>query len=248
MRILFVAMSDSVHTARWINQLDGQNWDIHLFPSIDIGQVNPELMNATVHHSFYGKQDVRNRTVRIKGLPVIVPSISQYVAYVFRMALQCSRWHNYRSGQLRRLIKRLKPDIIHSLEFQSGGYLVSDVKKSCTSQFPPWIATNWGSDIYLFGRLSEHVDRIKDVLERCEYYACECQRDVMLARQLGFKGKVLPVLPNSGGFNLERTAQLRQPGTVSERRLILLKGYQHWAGRMPKLPQPGHQAMGTSDL
>jgi glycosyltransferase involved in cell wall biosynthesis len=231
MRILFIAMSDSIHTTRWINQVEGQGWDIHLFPSIDIGQVNPYLMNTTVHHSFYGKQNVHSKTTRIKGIPVIVPSISQYAAYACRAALQHTRWHNYRSGQLRRLIRRLKPDIIHSLEFQSGGYLVSDVKKSYDGQFPSWIATNWGSDIYLFGRLSEHAGKIKDVLEKCDYYSCECRRDVMLARQLGFKGKVLPVLPNTGGFDLERTAQFRQPGAVSARRLILLKGYQHWAGR-----------------
>ena len=37
MRILFVAMADSVHTARWISQIDDQGWDIHLYPSIDCG-------------------------------------------------------------------------------------------------------------------------------------------------------------------------------------------------------------------
>jgi glycosyltransferase involved in cell wall biosynthesis len=231
LRILFVAMSDSVHTARWINQLEGQGWDIHLFPSIDIGYVNPDLRNTIVHHSFYRKQKVHVQTTRFKGIPIVTPPISEQVAYVFRMALQRKIWAEYRLYQLRKLIKRLKPDIIHSLEFQSGAYLVSDVKKSYVGQFPPWIATNWGSDIYLFGRLAEHINKIKDVLEKCDYYSCECQRDVMLARQLGFKGKVLPVLPNTGGFDIERAAQLRQPGAASGRRLILLKGYQHWAGR-----------------
>ncbi len=117
------------------------------------------------------------------------------------------------------------------MEIQAAGYLTMDVRKKYGGQFPPWIVTNWGSDIYLFGRLAEHVDRIKDVLAACDYYSCECQRDVQLAKQMGLKGKVLPVLPNGGGFDLTRVVQFRQPGPTSQRRLILLKGYTGWAGR-----------------
>jgi glycosyltransferase involved in cell wall biosynthesis len=91
--------------------------------------------------------------------------------------------------------------------------------------------TNWGSDIYLFGRFPEHAEKIKVILEMCDYYSAECHRDVELARRMGFAGKVLPVFPNAGGFDLERVQKLREPGRVSERRVILLKGYQHWAGR-----------------
>jgi glycosyltransferase involved in cell wall biosynthesis len=175
-------------------------------------------------------QNDRHQTVRLHGLPVIFPRISREIAYVGRAALEYV-WPDYRSFQLERLIKRWRPDIIHSMEIQAGGYLVSEVRKRYAGQFPPWIVTNWGSDIYLFGRLAEHVDKIREVLARCDYYSCECQRDVHLARQFGFRGEVLPLLPNTGGFDLVRIAQFRQPGPSSARRLILLKGYQHWAGR-----------------
>jgi hypothetical protein len=45
-----------------------------------------------------------------------------------------------------------------------------------------------------------------------EYYFCQCQRDVYLARTYGFKGEVFPVFPNDGGFDLERGSALRAPG------------------------------------
>lgn len=61
MKILFVAMSDSIHTARWINQIADRGWDIRLFPSIDCGITHPELKNVHVYHSFYGKQ--KNKSV-----------------------------------------------------------------------------------------------------------------------------------------------------------------------------------------
>jgi len=226
LRILFVAMSESIHAARWISQIADQGWDLHLFPSVDYGITHPDLRNVTVHHSVYGKQQNRDRTVDLRGVPVV----SGAFAYLGRHALKRT-WPDYRAFQLHRLIKTLRPDIIHSMEIQAAGYLTLDVKKRCAGQCSPWIATNWGSDLYLFGRMAEHVDRIKAVLAACDYYSCECQRDVCLARDLGLRGQVLPVLPNTGGFDLARVAQFRQPGPTSARRLILLKGYQHWAGR-----------------
>jgi glycosyltransferase involved in cell wall biosynthesis len=117
------------------------------------------------------------------------------------------------------------------MEIQHAGYLTLEAKKRLKGNFPVWIVNNWGNVIYLFGRLADHVERIKEVLATCDYYACECQRDVLLAQQMGLKGKVLPVWPNAGGFDLDRLAQFRQPGPTSARRLILLKGYQHWSGR-----------------
>jgi glycosyltransferase involved in cell wall biosynthesis len=48
---------------------------------------------------------------------------------------------------------------------------------------------------------------------------------------LGLKGEVLPIVPNGGGFDLRRAAELKHPGKTSARRLILLKGYHGWAGR-----------------
>jgi glycosyltransferase involved in cell wall biosynthesis len=219
-------MSDSIHTARWINQLNGQGWDLHLFPSIDYGGTHSEFRNITVHHSLYGKQKDLDQSVKLRGIPVG----SKEIAYLGRTALNriCPA---YRAFQLRRLIKKLHPDIIHSIEIQAAGYLTSEVKKKYVGKFPTWIVTNWGNDIYLFGRLSEHENKIKEVLASCDYYSCECQRDVQLAQQMGLRGEVLPVLPNAGGFDLTRVAQFRQPGPTSTRRLILLKGYQDWHGR-----------------
>ena len=130
-----------------------------------------------------------------------------------------------------RLVDRLRPDVVHSMEIQRAGYLTLEARKQLGGPFPPWIVTNWGSDIYLFGRLAEHAPKIREVLAGCDYYSCECLRDVSLAKSFGFAGTVLPVFPNAGGFDLAEVACLRQPGPASARRAIMLKGYQHWGGR-----------------
>jgi glycosyltransferase involved in cell wall biosynthesis len=226
MKILFVAMAESVHTARWISMIADQGWDLHLFPSIDNGVTHPDLKNISIYHSFYGKQRARNQSVSVKGIPVISPFAGQIGRDLSRKLFP-----DYRNKQLHKIIHKLNPDIIHSMEFQASGYLTFDAREQYGGKFPTWIATNWGSDIYLFGRLPEHVNRIKSILEVCDYYSCECFRDIQIAKDMGLKGQILPVLPNTGGFDLTRIEKFKQPGLTSARRLVVLKGYQGWAGR-----------------
>jgi len=226
MKIVFVAMSNSIHTARWIGQIAGEGWEVHLFPSQDFGATHAQLRNVVVHHSVYGRQDRLDHSTRLRGIGVG----SRMLAYGARLLLG-RFFPAYRASRLARLIRRVRPDVVHSLEFQAAGYLTLEAKKLLDGRFPKWIATNWGSDISLFGRLPEHRERIRQVLAECDYYSCECERDVALARGHGLRGKVLPVRPNGGGFDLAQARSLRAPGAPAARRLIMLKGYQGWAGR-----------------
>ena len=218
MRILFVAISDSIHAARWIGQLKDQQWNVHLFPSADHGLIHPAISGVKIHQAPY-EWPARHGSHLARGL----------VTYLRKVV--ASRWPEYRANRLARVIRRLKPDIVHSLEFQSAGYLCLEAKKLMGSDFPTWIATNWGSDIYLYGKLPAHRERIAAVLGSCDFYSCECARDIGLAKTFGLKASVLPVLPNSGGFNLHEVLSLRTAFPTSQRRTIMLKGYQHWAGR-----------------
>lgn len=234
MRILFVGQLESVHTARWINQLRGQGWDIHLFPvGYPFGQiVHPDLRDLTVHVNdfMYRSPADLDNSVRVTGtLPFFkssrVGSRAMRLAQLFRPS-----W-NDRAWQLARTIRSLKPELIHSMEIQQAGYLTLDAKRHVAGPFPKWIVANWGSDIFLYGRLAAHTDRIRAVMAACDYYNCECHRDARLAREFGFEGEILPILPVTGGLDTKRLGRLRQPGPPSARHLIALKGYQHFAGR-----------------
>ncbi len=224
LKILIVAMSDSIHTATWISQISDQGWGLHLFPSYDIGATHPELGRVTIYQSIYGRPNPR-KDLQVKGLPVY----SDKLAGVLRdLLLRFSP--NYRLNQLKHLIYRLKPDIIHSMELQGAGYLTLKARKNWRGQFPTWIATIWGSDIYLFGQLREHQTKVKQILEYCDYFSCECQRDVYLAQKLGLKGQVLRVGPVSAGSDLTKISRWRKKPS-SARKLIMLKGYQTAFGR-----------------
>lgn len=233
MRILFIGMTNSIHLTRWVNQLDGTNWERFLFPVYSV-KPHAELKGLTLINSgeFPGFQSNRSLRYMNSCLPFFAMNLMNRVIQKrlnpLRTAVKPSLFLVH---ALVSTILRIKPDIIHSMEFQEAGYLTLEAKKNIKGKFPKWIATNWGSDIYLFGRLAKHRERVRAVVENCDFYSCECERDVVLAREYGLRGEALPVIPNTGGFDLTECELLRTPGNTSKRKLILLKGYQGWAGR-----------------
>jgi glycosyltransferase involved in cell wall biosynthesis len=216
--ILLVAMFNSVHTTRWVKQLMDQDWKIYLFPSTDAEKLHSHLSGVVIVRSNY-------RKVRDALSALGLGFLARLVRYFER------KLSPHPAKQLRNVIVSLQPDLIHSLEIQAAGYLTLEAKNKFHGKFPPWIVTNWGSDIFLFGKLQRHKEKIHDVLASCDYYSCECERDVKLALEFGFSKTVLPVFPNTGGFELRQLEKLRHEILPSSRKVIMLKGYQHWAGR-----------------
>lgn len=213
-------MANSIHTARWIHQLEGLDWDVHVFSSVPT-VVHPELRNVTVYGVSANRPAGLDPRTRVRGL----------------WPLRFGTWHVGRAlsrlapAALAALIRRLRPDLVHSLEIQHAGYLTLAARNRLGTRFPPWIVTNWGSDISYFGRFAEHEPRIRQVLSASDYQAADCERDLQLARELGFEGEVFGVFPGGGGFDLDELSRLRAPGPPSSRRLIVLKGRQFWSGR-----------------
>lgn len=224
MKILIVAMLNSIHTVRWVNQLNGQGWDIHLFPVEDWG-IHSDFRNVTIHNYYCRKPERLDNSIHVVGSWSFLRT-SALVRRIINKIIP-----SLISKKLASTVRLLKPDIVHSLEIQHAGYLTLAASTLFRKNFPKWIVTNWGSDILVFGQQPDHRDKIRAVLTACNYYDCECHRDVELAIAFGFKGQVLPVLPNTGGFNINRMQEFRAAGLPSERRLIVLKGYQGWAGR-----------------
>jgi glycosyltransferase involved in cell wall biosynthesis len=225
-RILFVGMVDAIHAVRWISQITDQECEVFFFP-VERARLHPEFRNLTIFtpNIFSVKYPANNR---VRLLP--------WVNLLFLLEAKIPKFLGIPAPglvekALQWVVQTWKPDLVHSLEFQKAGYLTLAVKQKMGARFPRWIATNWGSDIALFGKFPEHREKIQSILAECDYYSAECQRDVDLAKELGFNKKILPVLPNAGGYDLEKIGAYRQPGAVSSRRVVLLKGYQGWAGR-----------------
>ncbi len=228
LRILFVAMAESVHTARWIDQLRDESWDLHLFPVRRL-PLSPDLRDVTVYPVVRHRAVASERRIRQRGVPwPLSRGGTRLTRTLERLPPLCP------PARLARVIASLEPDVVHSLEMQHAGYLTLESRRLLGARrFPPWIYSCWGSDIAYFGTDPGHEPRIRAVLEACDYLITDCERDARLARNFGFAGEHLGVFPGPGGFDLEHMRRLRRPTPVSERHLIMLKGAHDggWVGR-----------------
>lgn len=221
MKVLIVGLSDSIHLSRWIQQISNEGWEIHLFPSVPSSTLHSEIP-ANIHFHPLNPFS-KSKSSWLKVAKWIFSALLLY---------HTSRNANYLKqrelSRFKKLLKKIKPHIVHSLETQSAGYLVLDAISDCNTK-TLWWHTNWGSDFYLFSRFPQHAVRIRKLLALCDFYSCECERDLILARKLGYKGLAAKPFPNAGGYLLEKI-----PATTlfpKERRAITVKGYQGWAGR-----------------
>ena len=255
-KILFVGMIDSVHAAKWIQLVSDEGWDLHFYP---IYEANPEgnLRNITIHrpaivfnikkaiYNLYEKYILRNncrkishnQSIKYQNLSLIpVPDILiKIFEYFYRIGFargKIGAKFSYGPLNLVEVIKKIKPDLIHSMEFQHSSYCALAAKELMGNKiFPKWLITNWGSDIYYYQRFPEHLREIKKLLTSANFYSCECKRDVDLAIGLGMTAVAMEVFPNTGGFNLARIQELRNQTKPSNRKKIMVKGYEHFAGR-----------------
>ncbi|WP_413206104.1 glycosyltransferase family 4 protein [Rhodospirillum sp. A1_3_36] len=272
MKILFVGPATSLHMVRWINQLEGAGFDVHIFP-VEPTPLHPKFRNVTLHHAVFNRRPFDEQDVAKLGL-LCAPSTEETPSGGWALGRRHKRFDRSvsqtgwpwpfregarkieqgleklapkrfsRAAALARTIRRIKPDLVHSLEMMTGGYLALAAKAELERDalklnrkpplgavFPPWVLSNWGCDLQLFAQLAEHEQRARQIMAQCDYYSAECARDIKLARSFGFTGRALAVRPNASVFDLERVRKMRQPGPTSERRMILLKGYQDWHGR-----------------
>ena len=209
-KIILVAMVDSIHVARWIAQFAADEFEFTVFPSTPNRQIHKNIADMAAGQ--------RNISIYPFGGRLSLP--------LWGMDLFLG--NRLRSWFLQRIIRKVDPDFVHALEFQHGAYLANQALRAGKLNHR-FIATNYGSDIYWFQQYPKHLAQIKSVLERADLYSAECERDVQLALGFGFKGKVLPVIPNAGGILPKYASMPVLP--PSERKLLLIKGYDGWVGR-----------------
>lgn len=236
MKILFVGEVGSIHVARWINQLYGSGWDYRIFQSVPY---HAGIRNEYNPAFFYLPYEILiPESFEVKFTLTSKPEnrISRLFGKIFKkinMPFLTSRNNNpeiQHARFLANLIRDWQPDVIHSLgmfcNWRDNGIVVLRARDMLEGgKLPcPWIVSSWGADLDLYPYLGpKEWAEAEAILSSCDNLIIEGERDINLAKKLGFHGEVLAKLPAYGGITW-KTQDYCPPGLPSQRRIVLLKG------------------------
>jgi len=221
-KILIVAFSDSIHTARWISQLDQSKYDVHLFPSVPFKNIHPLLKDITVWQLPLNKEN-NHQGLNYKNPSVVYTSLEKFTgsALAKKFAGKIKSWLR---SSLNRTIELLRPEIIHSMETQNAGYLVNSLRLQKNNPF--WIHSTWGIDLQYFGAFPNHQAQLKKLMSGIGALIVEGDRDLKIAREFGFSKEAV-IIPSVGGSpDFPLFDKLESGIQSSARRKIILKGYE----------------------
>lgn len=214
MKILFISMP-SIHASRWIENLKNTDNELFWFDVTNKGAINT-LQNV---NQFVGWK--QRKTPNFKGeykLSKKFPNVYSKIKQLFEVT---------ENEALEKIILEIKPDLIHSFEMQHCSYPI--VKTMNKFPLIKWLYSCWGNDLYYYKDFKNHNKKIKVVLQRINYLHTDCQRDFFLAKELGFSGKHVGVIPGGSGYHIDEFIKYKTP--IANRNIILVKGYQLQFGR-----------------
>lgn len=214
MKILFVSLH-SIHAIRWLENLKDTSFELYWFDVLGRGN----LLTINPVHQFTDWE--QRKLPYMKGeyfLSKKLPSFYEKIESFLKVTA---------NEQLEKIINEIQPDVIHSFEMQYCSYPIIKTM----NKYPniKWVYSCWGNDLYYYRQFSKHQKKIKKALARVDYLHTDCKRDIPIAKELGFKGIHLGVIPGGAGFRLEEYDKLKCP--IKQRKTIIVKGYQHHFGR-----------------
>lgn len=214
MKILFISMP-SIHVIRWIENLKDTNYELYWFDILDREGI--ETLD-TVYQIINWKQRkikyISGEYFLSKKMPFLYKKIIPFLEVTVNEALE-------------KIILEIQPDVIHSFEMQSCSYPI--LKTMQKFENIKWIYSCWGNDLYYYQNFKSHISQIKAVLKRVNFLLTDCERDHVIAKDLGFKNHFLGIIPGGAGFKINELEPYRLG--VAERKIILVKGYEHNFGR-----------------
>lgn len=217
MKILMVSMFSN-HFFNWTKQLEGQGHTIYW---LDVYDANIQVEKISFMHHIIGwrnKTDYLGRYKIKKELPKLYDFINRFN-------------QNNLVDIFEKKLLEIQPDLVQSFEMFSSCVPILEVMQ----KYPKtkWVYNIWGNDLFYFKEFSKPKAQIKEVLKRMNYLFSDCERDHKIAENLGFNGEFLGVFPTGGGYDLDKYDKFLKE--ASERKTILIKGYEHEFGRCIKV-------------
>lgn len=196
MRICFVADAADIHTQRWAGYFANKGDDVHV---ISFDKPSEDMENSTLH------------VLRTVGIKTTILKYTINPLYVLK--------------QLKKLIKEIKPDIIH-------GHAVRDhTIIAALTGFHPFVVTAWGSDVLIYPKESKVMKyAVPFTLRRADVITCEGKNTKEVMIKMGIKSEKINIIMHgvdikkfnfSSGYKKlrEELKTFNSPTVISTRRL-----------------------------
>ena len=207
MKLLYIVDARSPIALNWISHFIQGGHEVHIastFPCLPIdGAASLDIVPVAMSGNYGLPEGGRGRSSLVRWLiPVTVRTkIRQMIApWTFPGA----------ASSLRRLSKGIQPDLIHAMRIPFEGMVASMAMRSMDDpggrqKWTPLLTSVWGNDFTLHAGSTPGMESFtREALQECDALHTDCQRDLRMARELGFAySKPGIVLPGGGGVRLE---------------------------------------------
>lgn len=204
----------SLHFFRWTEQLNDSGHEVYWFDILDSGKPSDrvswvhQMVGWKLRWDFPGRYFVKNKFPRI---------------YKFIQKVN----NRNTAHEFEKYLLEVKPEVVHSFAMNIAGISIAPIMLK--HEKVRWMLSSWGSDLYYLTNSSVYKNKLKSILSRVNYLLTDCNRDFIIAKELGFSGQFLGVFPGGGGFNFEEYEQYIIP--TKDRKIIFIKGFQGEIGR-----------------
>jgi len=213
MKILMVSMF-SPHFFNWTEQLKESGHEIYWLDVFDSNTYNKKIDFVEQIIGWRNRWDYPGRH-----------KIKRHSPGVYKVL----NFFNQRNivSVFEKKIKEIKPDLVQSFVMYSACVPLLEVMKR--NPEISWLYSAWGNDLFYYQNIKKYRDDMVKVFPYLNYMFADCNRDITIARKLGFRGEVLGVYPGGGGYKFLDYHSFILPR--EERNIILIKGYQSKFGR-----------------
>jgi glycosyltransferase involved in cell wall biosynthesis len=208
MKVLVIGMADSIHLAKWLLQFSDSDISFRVISSSPHRLVHPKLNELLQNPNFS------------------MNWVSRCFSFLLWLGDRILS-DRLRGALIASEIASFKPDIVHVLEFQNGGYAFLRARELAKAT-PGYkvLLTPYGSDISWYQNYPNHLRKLQKLLSMADGLSSECRRDELLAAKHGFSGIFLPRIPAFGSIHLVPPNPNR-----AHRNCIAVKGYQNKWGQ-----------------
>jgi glycosyltransferase involved in cell wall biosynthesis len=199
MRLLFVADGRSPTTLSWLKYWIETGHQTHLVSTYPCDPPPGLASYGILPVAFAGM--ARNERKRTRGSTFLRGLVREFRGLLLPLRhLLGPLTLPFFQKKFRKLVKEIRPDLVHALRIPFEGMLASATPKGI-----PLVISIWGNDLTLHARSTKLIARLTgQTLRRADALIADTARDIHLGTELGFSSdRPTLVVPGAGGIHLE---------------------------------------------